>query len=289
MRCALFVVFAALVGSGCDNSGEETTRVATMRAPELLVRSLTAAREKESVEFELELELGMKAGRSFEFVFEAAGVRTPDGVSAEGTADGEPFELVEADGVLFLRLDGSWYETPTNFRTLVDSESLMSFIPASACIDGGTGGCRRIDLDRPLRDGSLGRLLSGRVRAVGDEWQLEGTLDAAGFARLVSRHEPRYYRPYETNGRARYVVGRDDLLPRELEYSYALDRAAIAAHLQEGRAPAGIRERTGRISIRFSDWGTDVEIEPPDDAAAIPRARVQRMFDVFFSFFGSYI
>jgi hypothetical protein len=211
------------------------------------------------------------------------GDRSSAGFSARATIESagsvKHYELRQAEGRLYLRIHGRWFDLRAPLGRLFVSETFGGLVPGEACVREQSEGCDRVDFGPPLTSGRIGRLVQGEVGARGDLWQLTGRLDPHEYSDFSEGAPPTTYVPFANEGQILFSVGKSDRLPHEFDFRYDFDRADIEAH--SGQSAGAFTRRTGHVNISLTRWSQEVQIVPPT-ASRVTNRVLARVFGGFF-------
>jgi hypothetical protein len=246
---------------------------------DLAADALTALEAKGSAHFVADMKTGglMGASDSFPFSLHLEGDASSNALDVQGTVGlgGASFtgRVLADEHNLFIQFMDKWYGEDQGLADAL-GDAKKEHNGATPWNDWATpDGLRQ----------NFGELFSGDVSAGPavdgvETWRFEGHLNADGLTRLGQRYgeptPPDVANKLSEASRFVLVVGRDDHLPRRVEFSVKL----TAADLKE------LSNQTGadnfQVSLALSDFGKPVEIHPP--AGFKP---LDALFEQFFSGF----
>lgn len=250
----------ALLVSGCG-SGPQAGADGTPTPSHLAAGAFAALEEAGSAHYVISVEARGNADGANRFALDAEGDVSAKALTADGSVS---FGGVSFDGQvlatrqeLFVGFMGQWYGdrkfSPFDMDDLASADEIQEYFD---------------------------RVFTGSVSA-GPEvdgaatWRFEGKLNADGFADLtekfdqedVTERERELLRVVAEKTRFVLDVGRDDRLPRRLEFQLELSSEDVA-EIGDGLDSGGFEDLVEfdvSATLELSDFGKEVTYEPPAD------------------------
>jgi hypothetical protein len=250
------VLGAAGCGQRFDSSAADAPAPGDMAAD-----ALASLEAKGSAHFVADMKTGPEGdAHSFPFSVHLEGDASATALDTQGTVGfgGVTFtgHLLANQHNLFIQFRDKWYGEDQGLADAL-GDAKKEHNGASPWNDWATpDGLRKNFGELFTGDVSAGPVVDGV-----ETWQFEGHLNADGLTRFGQRYgeptPPEVARKLSEASRFLLVVGRDDHLPRRLEFEIKLS----AADLKE------LSDQTGadnfQATLELSDFGKPIEIQPP--------------------------